>query len=42
MASEAASGIVLSYAGAWDARDEGERRALLERIVGFFGPLPRG
>jgi hypothetical protein len=83
MAREAATGIVLFYAAAWDARDEGERRALLERagaddavcsdptarlegrealmaldgmdfgelgddpgrlkrIVGFFGPFPRG
>ena len=30
MAREAATGIVHFYA-AWDARDEGERRALLER-----------
>jgi hypothetical protein len=30
MATEA-SGIVASYAAAWDAHDEGERRALLER-----------
>jgi hypothetical protein len=30
MATEA-SGIGASYAAAWDAHDEGERRALLER-----------
>jgi hypothetical protein len=53
MVTEAACGIVASYAAAWDAHDEGERRALLERawtddggrlkrIVGFFGPFPPG
>jgi hypothetical protein len=31
MATEAASGIIASYAAAWDAHDEGKRRALLER-----------
>jgi hypothetical protein len=31
MATDTASGIVASYAAAWDAHDEGERRALLER-----------
>jgi hypothetical protein len=40
MTTETASGVVVSYAAAWDAHDEGERRALLERIVGFLGPLP--
>jgi hypothetical protein len=31
MACEAATGIVHLYAAPWDARDDGERRALLER-----------
>ena len=40
MATEAAFGIVASHAAAWDAHDEGERRALPERIVGVCGPVP--
>jgi hypothetical protein len=42
MATDAAFGIVASHAAAWDAYDEGERRAPLEWIVGFFGPVPPG
>jgi hypothetical protein len=40
MATEAASGIVASYAAAWDAHDDDGRR--LKRIVDFFGPFPPG
>jgi hypothetical protein len=42
MATEAASVIVTSHAAASDAHDGGERRALLKRIVSFFGPFPPG
>jgi hypothetical protein len=34
MVTEAASGIVASYAAAWGAHDEGERGALVERFWG--------
>jgi hypothetical protein len=37
MATDTASSIVASYAAAWDAHDEGERRALLEGMD--FGEL---